>query len=171
MKPRDSMPAGDAFIKAAECPADSCQRDLSATAGANKPVGPAVDGFGVECQPLSPEIEARMASEVRGLVAALVQFAGRTKLIHEEIPAEARFGKAIAFFLSCCGFQFANTLGLSLVRGIFRDGGREYISQLDLDVKDLFREVSLDGRRFLAVALTDEGERKVFDGASTGDRQ
>lgn len=149
----------------------SGQRNLELAAGADHAEGAPIDGDGVECQPLTPELETRMTSEVRGLISALGHFARSTKLIHEEIPVDARFGKAISFFLACCGFQFANALGLSLVRGIFRNGGREYISQLDLDVKDLFREINLDGRRFLAVALPDERKGQVLDGASAGDRQ
>ncbi len=149
----------------------SGQRDLGLAARADQSEGSPVDGDGVECQPLTPELEARMTSEVRGLIDALGQFARSTKLIHEEIPIDAHFGKSIAFLLACCGFHFANTLALSLVRGIFRNGGREYISQLELDIKDLFREIDLDGRRFLAVALADECEGQVLDGARAGDRQ
>lgn len=170
----------DEILRAAgflpEQPGDSIteasgQRDLGLAARTDQSEGSPVDGAGVECQPLTPELEARMTSEVRGLISALNQFARSTKLIHEEIPIDAHFGKSIAFLLACCGFQFANTLALSLVRGIFSNGGREYISQLELDIKDLFREIDLDGRRFLAVALPDECKGQVLDGARAGDRQ
>lgn len=172
--------AADEILRAAgflpQQPGDSIteasgQRDLGLAARTDQSEGSPIDGDGVECQPLTPELEARMTSEVRGLIDALGQFARSTKLIHEEIPIDAHFGKSIAFLLACCSFQFANTLALSLVRGIFRNGGREYISQLELDIKDLFREIDLDGRRFLAVALADECKGQVLDGARAGDRQ
>lgn len=120
---------------------------------------------------LLADIEARLTDEVHGLIHFLQQFGTRTQRIGEEIPISADFSQAVTLFLALCSLNFGNALALSLVRGIFRDGGREYLSQLELNVKDLFREVNLDGRRFLAVALTDERQSKVFDGSSTSDGQ
>lgn len=156
MKPRDSMPAGDAFIKAAECPTDLCQWDLSATAGADKPEGVAVDPDSVEHSLVLADVEARMTKEVRGLVLALSQFGHRAQAVSEEIPADAQFCKLVTSFLGLLGFQLAYSLGKDLDKPIFFDDGRQYLADLKLSLDEFVREVNLDGRRFLAVAFVDQ---------------
>ncbi len=91
-----------------------------------------------------------------GLIRALNQFGLRAQLIGKDAPDRADFCQAVASLLSLSSLQFAYALAKSMERGIFVDGGRQYLAELHLGVQDLFREVSLEGRRFLAVALVDE---------------
>ena len=114
------------------------------------------------------DIEARLTHEVLGLMGAVREFAGRTQAIRKEIPDGADLYQFVAFFLACSSLNLANAVGLSLVNGIFRNGGREYLEELGLQVNELFREVSLDGQRFLAVALTNEGRSDVLQCVDAG---
>lgn len=100
-------------------------------------------------------VEARLTDEVRGLIASLSEFGRRTKLISEGFP-DADPRQAIPLFLSLCSFQIAIALGEAMDGGVFVDDGREYLRKLDLRCSDLFRQLDLDGRRFLAVSLVHE---------------
>ncbi len=101
-------------------------------------------------------IEARLADEVRGLVASLEKFGRRTQLISKELPDRAHFSKAVTGFLSLLGFQFAYALGKDLDSRILLDDGAEYLRKLGLRGEDLFCELSLDGRRYVAIACIDD---------------
>lgn len=116
-------------------------------------------------------IEARLAEEVRGLVASLDQFGRRTQLIGEELPDDAHFCKAVTGLLGLLGFQFAYALGKGLDRPIFVDDGAEYLRELSLSLNDLIREVDLDGRRFLAVALVEQGTAEVLGVGQRADQR
>lgn len=143
------------------------QGDIGTTTGADKPVGAIAHVDGIQGDTLIPNIEARVTGEVLRLMGAVKEFGLGLQLIRKEIPPNAYFSQSITLFLALSSLNLSNALGLSVMRGIFRDGGREYITQLEMDVKHLFREINLDGRRFLAVALVDEGTSQVFDGRST----
>ena len=109
---------------------------------------------------LPPGVEARLADEVGGLIAALTEFGSRTKLISEGFPDGSDPRQAIPLFLSLCSFQIAVALGEAMNCGVFVDDSREYLRKLDLSCGDLFRQLDLDGRRFLAVALVHESANK-----------
>lgn len=140
------------------------QRDLSPAIPALVLVGPAVDVDSSQQAELLSDIEARLTSEMRGLVGALTEFSNRTKLIGEEIPASAQFCKAVTGFLVLFGLQVSNALGKGMDEPVFADDGALYLKKLGLQLNDLLREVNLDGRRFLAIALPDQGIGHVFDG-------
>lgn len=116
-------------------------------------------------------IEARLAEEVRGLVAALDQFGRRTQLIGKELPEGAHFCKAVTGLLGLLGFQFAYALGKGLDRPIFVDDGAEYLRELSLSLNDLIREVDLDGRRFLAVALIEQSASEILGVGQGADKR
>lgn len=118
---------------------------------------------------LLADIETRLTHEVLGLMSFVREFAGRTQAIRKEIPDGADLYQFVSFFLASSSLNLANAVGLSLVRGIFRNGGREYLDELGLQVNELFREVELDGKRFLAVALTNEGNANVLKYVKAGD--
>lgn len=143
-------------LKAAGFPVDSCQRDLSSTAGTDKSEGAAIDPGSVEHSLLLADVEARLTKEVRGLVLALSQFGHRAQAVSEEIPADAQFCKLVTSFLGLLGFQLAYSLGKDLDKPIFLDDGRQYLADLNLSLDEFVREVNLDGRRFLAVAFVDQ---------------
>ncbi len=113
-------------------------------------------------------VEARLAQEVRGLIGALGQFAGRAQCIGEELPSSSHFGKLVTGFLSLLSLQFAYSLGKGLDKPILLDDGAEYLRELRLSLDDLVREIDLDGRRFLAVAFVEQRSAEVFGGGESG---
>ena len=116
-------------------------------------------------------IEARLTKEVRGLVAALDQFGRRAQLIGKDIPEGAKFCQLVTSSLALLGFQFAYSFNKGLDTPIFFDDGAKYLADLGLSLDEFVREVSLDGRRFLAVALIDQELPKLDSAADAGDKQ
>jgi len=108
---------------------------------------------------LFARIETRLADEVFRLVSALREFSGRTQLICQELPERAHFSKSVTGFLSLIGLQLADALAKGLDRAVLFDDGAQYLGELGLSLEDFFREIDLDGRRLLAVALIDEPAR------------
>ena len=117
---------------------------------------------------LLASIEARLAQEVRGLIGSLDQFSRRTQLIGELLPDDANFCKAVTGFLGLLSLQFAYSLGKGLDKPVFLDDGAQYLRELNLSLDDLVREVSLEGRRFLAVALVEQSSADVLGSAEGG---
>ncbi|WP_423933213.1 hypothetical protein [Comamonas sp. 23] len=143
--------------------------------GLDLQAGIAASAFGVVPAELQDaavlsDIEARLAEEVRQLIAALSQFSGRAQLIGKEIPDGADFCKLVTRFLGLLGFQLAHALGKGLNKPIFFDDGAEYLRELHLGLSDFVREINLDGRRFLAVALLDEVSCQVGGSGDGGDK-
>lgn len=118
---------------------------------------------------LLTDIEARLTEEMHGLVLALAQFGGRAKLISESVPADADFAKLVTQLFALLGFQLSNALSQSMERRVFFDDGRHYLAELGLSLNDFIREVSLDGRRFLAVALVDAKPGEFKNTTDAGD--
>lgn len=116
-------------------------------------------------------IEARLTKEVRGLVAALHQFGCRTQLIGKDIPDSAKFCKLVAGSLTLLGFQFAYAFSQGLEKPIFFDDGAKYLAGLGLSLEEFVREVTLDGRRFMAVALIEPEFSKLDSTVDAGDEQ
>lgn len=140
--------------------------------------GPTFDGVGVSTDIalgieladdknalLLSDIEARLTKEVRGLISSLAQFGSRAQLICEEIPVNAQFCKLVTSSLQLLALQIAISLGKGLDKPIFFDDGCQYLADLGLCLDDFIREVNLDGRRFLAIALIDEKRADFFDPA------
>lgn len=137
---------------------------LAATAGAD-----AESALNAQDALLLADIEARLTDEVRGLVSALHQFGSRAQLIGKEIPEGAQFCKSVTALLTLLGFQLAYSFGKGLDEPIFFDDGAEYLRKLNLSLGDFVRELTLDGRRFLAVALVDEKLGQVCGAGDGGD--
>ena len=116
-------------------------------------------------------IEARLANEMRGLGLTLAEFARRTKAIREEIPDSAQFCKLVAGFFPLMAFQLSEAFLCPKHRFTFQDDGALYLQQLGLKVNDFAREIDLEGRKFLAVALLDHGAADVRNGFANRDRK
>lgn len=116
-------------------------------------------------------VEARLTQKVRGLVSALDQFGRRTQLIGKDFPDCAKFCKLVAGSLTLLGFQFAYAFDKGLDTPIFFDDGAKYLADLGLGLDEFVREIDLDGRRFLAVALIDQQFAKLDGAADAGDKQ
>ena len=130
----------------------------------------AVDALDSKDALLLADIEARLTDEVRRLVAALHQFGCRSELIGKEIPDSAKFCKSVTALFTLLSFQLAYSFGKDLDTPIFFDDGAEYLRKLNLSLSDFVRELTLDGRRFLAVALIDQQLGQLGSAADRGDK-
>lgn len=116
----------------------------------------AVSTVGVELKSqnsFAPRVETRLTQEVRGLIRSLHEFALRTQAICEEPACGAEHCKPVALALSLCSLQVAVLLSQGLNENVFGDDAAQYVRQLGLSGKDLFRQLRLDGRDFLAISL------------------
>lgn len=104
---------------------------------------------------LLARIEARLTQEAGDLADALRRFSIRTQLINTELPDTSQFGKLITRFLSDSSLQVANALLKNSDKPLLLDDGVEYLRGLGLNLDDFIREIELDGRKFLAIALVD----------------
>lgn len=129
-------------------------------------VADAVDASGTQDALLLADIEARLTNEVRGLVDALREFGSRAQLVCKEIPDNAHFTKLVSSSFILMSLQLAYALHKGLDKPIFFDDGVEYLRELNLCLSDFVREIDLDGRRFLAIALIDQ---KLGQFSSTAD--
>ncbi|WP_164144196.1 hypothetical protein [Serratia marcescens] len=105
---------------------------------------------------LVASIETRLAQEMLDLTDALQRFSVGTQRIHEELPATAQFGKLITSFFSMVSFQFAYALLKDRDKPLLLDDGAQQLQELGLTLNDFIREIDLEGRKFLAVALIDK---------------
>lgn len=129
-----------------------------------------VDASGAQDALLLADIEARLANEVRRLVDALREFGSRAQLVCKEIPDSAHFTKLVSSALVLISFQLAYALGKGLDKPIFFDDGAEYLRELNLCLSDFVREIDLDGRRFLAIALIDQQPSELGCAGDGGDK-
>lgn len=102
-----------------------------------------------------PDPETRLAREVKSLAEALEHFSRNTQRISDELPDTSCFGKSVTQFLSSGSLQVANALLRNGDKPLLADDGVEYLRELSLDLDDFIREIELDGRKFLAIALVD----------------
>lgn len=104
------------------------------------------DGFDVSL------VEATLTDEVRRLQLALCQFGRRLQGVSKDIPAGHDFSKLVTSTFGLLGFQLAYAVGQIYNPSVFLDDGREYLGEAELCLKELFRELSLDGRDYLCIA-------------------
>lgn len=117
------------------------------------------------------DIEARLTDEVLRLVGALREFGCGAQLISESTPVGADFTKLVTQTVSLMGFQLANALLKSVELPVLRDDGVLYLKNLGINLHELFREIELDGRRFMAVALIDEKLGQLGNSAGAGEQR
>jgi hypothetical protein len=104
-------------------------------------------------------IEARLTQEMRDLAGVLGDFAGRTRLIREEIPAttaSAEIAKTVTMLLELLLLQGANLLLQSVKDPILFDDGLLSLAKLGLSLKEFCQELTLNGKKFYLVASTDK---------------
>jgi hypothetical protein len=118
--------------------------------------------FGHAQDALLASIETRLTQEMLRLVGPLREFARRSQLIREEIPNEAQFCKLISAALPILSLHFANALLESAQKNTFAGDGVLYLKDIGLGLNDLVREVDLEGRKFLAVALVERKSSDIF---------
>lgn len=115
---------------------------------------------------LLSDIEARLTDEVRGLILSLTQFGGMAQSIGKEIPDNAQFCKLVTSTLQLFALQVAVALGQGLNKPVFFDDGAHYLADLGLSLNDFIREIDLDGRKFMAIALIDKKNSDFLDGSN-----
>jgi hypothetical protein len=113
-------------------------------------------------------LEARLAGEVRNLCAALLQFSRITQGIGEELPLSSNFGKNVTLFLSLGSLHVAQALLQRPDAPLLVDDGAQQLGEMGLSLDEFVRELNLDGRRFLAVALVDKQTRQVGQALKAG---
>lgn len=109
-------------------------------------------------------LETRLANEVSNLADALLQFNRVAQSVREELPLTSDFGKRVTLFFSLSSLHVANALLQRSDAPLLVDDGAQQLSQLGLSLKELFVELDLNGRRFLAVALPDQGSAQILQG-------
>lgn len=119
---------------------------------------------------LALDVETRLTEEVRRLISALREFGGLAQTISKELPLSSKYSQLVAITLGLVSLQFSNALSKGLDKPIFLDDGAVYLKELGLGIDDLFREVDLEGRRFLAIALIDESASQILNATQKGDR-
>ncbi|WP_350316349.1 hypothetical protein OHK33_22215 [Pectobacterium aroidearum] len=118
---------------------------------------------------LLSSIEARLTQEMLDLADALRRFSIGTQRINEELPLTAEFGKSITCFLSMASLQFANALLKDRDKPLLIDDGAMQLKELGLNFHEFIREVDLEGRKFLAVALIDKRTSDLPDSRKSSD--
>lgn len=108
-------------------------------------------------------VEARLAEEVIRLADALTAFGRATQAIHEELPAASQFGKLITAFFSTFSFQIAYALLKDGNQPLLVDDGALCLHKMGLKCNEFFRELEMDGRRFLAVALVEQRQTEILE--------
>lgn len=114
-------------------------------------------------------VEARLAEEVRRLVRALQEFACRAQAIGKDLPLPAEACKLVPDALALMSFQLAYAIERGVEGGVLLEQFPEQLADLELRLRDAFRNVDLDGRRFLAIALRDEQANEVTSAAERGE--
>lgn len=119
---------------------------------------------------LSPAVQARLTEEVLRLVAALTQFARGAQAVAESPAAVGQLDKPVAQTLALVGFQLSNSFardpkGFGLLACSLDD-----VQKMELNMRQLFHELQLDGRRFLAVALCDQSGNEVLHRTPGGEQ-
>ncbi|MGG6075183.1 hypothetical protein ACQSGI_24805 [Salmonella enterica] len=107
-----------------------------------------------ENNPLA-RIETRLTEEVVNLADTLRRFSQNIRHISHELPDTSQFGKLITRFFSDSSLQVANALLKNSDKPLLLDDGVEYLRGLGIGLDDFIREIELDGRKFLAVAIVD----------------
>lgn len=114
------------------------------------------------------DIEARLADEVRRFGAFFAESADRLGAIGKD--ARDDFDKLIVASQRLFFLQFSDSILQSMRECSSLSEYVDNLGKLELSLRDAFREVVLDGRKFLCVALTDERAREFF-GAHQGGEQ
>ncbi|MCK9987422.1 MAG: hypothetical protein AzoDbin1_03894 [Azoarcus sp.] len=113
-------------------------------------------------------LEARLADGMRDLASALLKFSGITQAVHKELPLGSEFGKHITLLLGSVSLQLAYALLKDGDLPLLLDDGAQHLHKLGLSVDELFRELDVDGRRFLTVALVEQQSPQVFQHREAG---
>ncbi|WP_431222222.1 hypothetical protein ACQ86O_17865 [Serratia sp. L9] len=118
---------------------------------------------------LLASIETRLAEEMRDLVSALLRFGIGTQRINEELPETAQFGKLITRFFSITSLQLAYAFLKDRDKPLLLDDGAQQLQDLGLSLNDFIREIDLEGRQFLAIALIDKRFSDLTNGSNGTD--
>ena len=119
--------------------------------------------FGHLQDALLASIETRLTQEMLRLVSPLREFARRSQLVREEIPNSAQFCKLISAALPLVSLHFANAILEGSKKNTFTGDGVLYLNDIGLSLNDFVREVDIDGRKFMAIALVERKSSDIFE--------
>ena len=116
----------------------------------------------VEDRSGAPDIETRLTDEMRRLGVFFAESAVRLRAISED--ARDDLDKLIAASQRLLLLELSNAILQSMRECSSLAEYVDHLGELELGVRDAFREVVLDGRKFVCIALTDERAREFFRG-------
>ena len=116
----------------------------------------------VEDRSDAPDIETRLTDEMRRFGVFFAESAVRLRAISED--ARDDLDKLIAASQRLLLLELSNAILKSMRECSSFAEYVDHLGELELGVRDAFREVVLDGRKFVCIALTDERAREFFRG-------
>ena len=119
--------------------------------------------FGHSQDAFLASIETRLTQEMLRLVSPLREFARRSQLIREEIPNSAQFCKLVSAALPLISLHFVNAILESSKKNTFAGDGALYLKDIGLSLNDFVREIDLDGRKFMAIAVVERKSSDIFE--------
>ena len=122
----------------------------------------------VEDRSGAPDIETRLTDEMRRFGAFFAESAVRLRAIGED--ARDDLDKLIAASQRLFLLELSNAILKSMRECSSLAEYVDHLGELELGVRDAFREVVLEGRKFVCVALTDERAREFFRGHKGGEQ-
>ncbi|MFN3987605.1 MAG: hypothetical protein ACK4KV_19110 [Rhodocyclaceae bacterium] len=117
---------------------------------------------------LLAHLETRLAGEMRDFVGALLKLSRGAEAVRKELPLTSHFGQYITLFLSTLSLQIAHALLKDGDLPLLLDDGAQHLQKMGLRLDELFRELVVDGRRFLAVALPNQQPTQFYQRGDAG---
>lgn len=131
------------------------------TSGA-APVEAAIDTPALQNNAMATDIEARLTGEMRRFGTLCRDVSDRFKAISESAGDD--LGKLVAASQRLFLLELSNAILKSMRECSSLAEYVDHLGELELGFRDAFREVVLDGRKFMCIALTDECAREFFRG-------
>lgn len=131
------------------------------TSGA-APVESAIDALALQHNAMATDIEARLTCEMRRFGTFCRDASDRLKAIGEDAGDD--LGELVAASQRLLLLELSNAILQSMRECSSFAEYVDHLGELELGVRDAFREVVLDGRKFVCIALTDERAREFFRG-------
>ena len=114
----------------------------------------------LECGTNPSKVEARLTDEMRRFGVFFADAADRLRAISED--AGDNLDKLVVASQRLFLLQLSDSILQSMRKCSSLAEYVDHLGELELGLGDAFREVVLDGRKFLCVALTDERAREFF---------
>lgn len=131
-------------------------------------VAPSASAQAVQRGANTADIEARLTDEVRRFGVFFAEAADRLRSIGED--AGDNLDKLVVASQRLLLLQFSDAILQSMRECSSLAEYVDHLGELELSLRDAFREVVLDGRKFACIALTDERAREFFRAHQGGEQ-